>query len=209
MEITWVGGSCFRFRGREAAVVTDPQTSGLTKKASFPKADLVASTVSDKGSESVNLVQANHKDRGVFVASGPGEYDVCGVFLRGLVGPTVADGVERPIVYAMDIDRLTVAYIANCTAEFDSVLLDELGTVQVLIVNADKNTDDDDVASLVSRVEPNIVVPFGAESNSRSGWFDVARDLSEGELTAEASLNISASVLPEPVTTRVLARRVI
>ena len=141
MEITWVGGSCFRFRGREAAVVTDPQTSGLTKTGSFPKADLVASSVSDKGSESVNLVQANHKDRGIFVASGPGEYDVCGVFLRGLVGSTVADAVERPIVYAMDIDRVTVAYIVKCTAEFDSALLDELGTVQVLIVNADKNTD--------------------------------------------------------------------
>ena len=207
MEITWVGGSCFRFRGREAAVVTDPQTSGLTKKSSFPKADLVASTVFDEGSESVSLVQANHKDRGVFVASGPGEYDVCGIFLRGLVGSTVADGVARPIVYAMDIDRVTVAYIVNCTAEFDSVLLDELGTVQVLIVNADK--DANDVASLVSRVEPNIVVPFGADSNSRSGWFDVARDLSEVELTAEASLNISASALPEPVTTRVLSRRVI
>ena len=179
----------------------------ITKKSSFPKADLVASTVFDEGSESVSLVQANHKDRGVFVASGPGEYDVCGIFLRGLVGSTVADGVARPIVYAMDIDRVTVAYIANCTAEFDSELLDELGTVQVLIVNADKNTDD--VASLVSRVEPNIVVPFGADSNSRSGWFDVARDLSEVELTAEASLNISASALPEPVTTRVLAQRVI
>jgi len=207
MEIMWVGGSCFRFRGREAAVVTDPQTSGLTKTGSFPKADLVASSVSDKGSESVNLVQANHKDRGVFVASGAGEYDVCGLFLRGLVWSTVADGVARPIVYAMDIDRVTVAYIVNCTAEFDSALLDELGTVQVLIVNADKNADD--VMSLVSRVEPNIVVPFGVDPNSRSGWFDVARDLSEVELTAEASLNISASALPEPVTTRVLAQRVI
>ena len=207
MEITWVGGSCFRFRGREAAVVTDPQTSGLTKTGSFPKADLVASSVSDKGSESVNLVQANHKDRGIFVASGPGEYDVCGVFLRGLVGSTVADAVERPIVYAMDIDRVTVAYIVNCTAEFDSALLDELGTVQVLIVNADKNTDG--VMSLVSRVEPNIVVPFGVDPNSISGWFDVARDLSEVELMAEASLSVSASTLPEPVTTRVLAQRVI
>ena len=90
------------------------------------------------------------------------------------------------------------------------VWLDHMGNYdKTKIQGIDKNTDDDDVASLVSRVEPNIVVPFGAESNSRSGWFDVARDLSEGELTAEASLNISASVLPEPVTTRVLARRVI
>ena len=123
------------------------------------------------------------------------------------MGSTVADAVERPIVYAMDIDRVTVAYIVNCTAEFDSALLDELGTVQVLIVNADKNADD--VMSLVSRVEPNIVVPFGVDPNSISGWFDVARDLSEVELTAEASLSVSASTLPEPVTTRVLAQRVI
>ena len=97
MEITWVGGSCFRFRGREAAVVTDPQTSGLTKTGSFPKADLVASSVSDKGSESLNLVQANHKDRRIFVASGPGEYDVCGVSSGVLWGPQLRMRLRGPL----------------------------------------------------------------------------------------------------------------
>lgn len=207
MEITWIGGSCFRFRGREAAVVTDPQTSGLTQKSSFPKADLVAISVPDRGLEAENLVQANHRDGVIFVASGPGEYDVSGVYLRGLAGSKVVDGTQVPIVvYTMDIERVTVAYITRFTEEFDSVLLDELGTVQVLIVNADNNADG--VASLVSRLEPNIVVPFGTGSNGRIGWFDVARDLSEVELMAEASLNISASELPEPVTTRVLSQRV-
>ena len=41
MDVTWVGGDCFRLRGRDASVLTDPHTSGIRQRSAMPKADVV------------------------------------------------------------------------------------------------------------------------------------------------------------------------
>lgn len=205
MEISWIGGSCFRFRGRDGALVTDPQTSGRTRRSTFPKADLVAITNPDVPPGAERLVLPNHDGRDPYVAVGPGEYDVSGVYLNGLAGPGRPGGSPGHTIYALDIDRVTVALISSLTAEMTNEMLEELGAAQVLVINADDGVER--VVNLVNRIEPNIVVPFGQSSNGRRLWIDAAKALSEAEPSPETSVNVSISNLPEPVATRVLAQR--
>ena len=205
MEITWIGGSCFRFRGRDGALVTDPQTSGQTRRSTFPKADLVAITNPELPPGAERLVIPNHAGRDTYVAAGPGEYDVSGVYLHGIAGSATPDGESACTVYALDIDRVTVAVIASLKAEMTSEMLEELGTAQVLVVNADDGVER--VVKLVNRIEPNLVIPYGRSENGRISWMDAAKALSEAESTPETSISVSASNLPEPVATRVLAPR--
>lgn len=203
MEITWVGGTCFRIRGREGSIVTDPHTSKETKRSAFPKADLVAVTGHDVPEEARNYVRPNHRDSPPFVAFGPGEYDVRGLYLHGISDDNPTSDTNSATIYAMDIDRLTLAFFAHPSLSFGNEVLDELGAVQVLIVNADSGIEQ--LTTLVSRIEPNIVLPFG--SSSTGTWMDVAQQLTEDQLNSETSLNITASTLPEPVATRVLTER--
>lgn len=205
MEITWIGGSCFRFRGRDGALVTDPQTSGLIRRSTLPKADLVALTNPDAPPGAERLVRPNHKSRDPYVAAGPGEYDVSGVYLHGIAGARAPSGRPSQTVYALDIDRLTVALIPSLACEMTNEMLEELGTAQVLVVNANDSVER--VVNLVNRIEPNIVVPFGQSSSGRNSWLDAAKALSEAEPTPESSVNVSMSNLPEPVATRVLTQR--
>ena len=205
MEITWIGGSCFRFRGRDGALVTDPHTSGRTRKSAFPKADLVAITDHDLPPGAERLVLPNHAERDPYLATGPGEFDVSGVYLHGIAGPTTPTGRRSPTLYALDIDRVTVALIPSLAAEMTNDMLEELGAAQVLVVNADDGVER--VVNLVNRIEPNVVVPYGQSANGRVPWIDAAKALSESEPNPEASLSISVSNLPEPVATRVLAPR--
>jgi len=205
MEITWIGGNCFRFRGRDGALVTDPQTSGRTRRSTFPKADLIAVTNPEVPPGTERLVLPNHQSRDPYVAAGPGEYDVSGVYLHGIAGPRASSGRPGHTVYALDIDRVTVALIPSLACEMTNEMLEELETAQVLVVNADDGVER--VVNLVNRIEPNIVVPFGQSSNGRNSWLDAAKALSEAEPTPETSVNVSLSNLPEPVATRVLAQR--
>ncbi len=205
MEITWVGGSCFRFRGRDGALVTDPQTSGQTRKSTFPKADLVAITNPELPPGAERLVLPNHAGRETYVAAGPGEYDVSGVYLHGIAGSPAPDAGSPRTVFALDIDRVTVAVIASLESDMTTAMLEELGAAQVLIVNADDGVER--VVQLVNRIEPNLVIPFGRSENGRISWMDAARALSEAEPTPETSIGVTASNLPEPVATRVLAPR--
>lgn len=205
MEITWIGGSCFRFRGRDGALVTDPQTSGRTRRSTFPKADLVAITNPDIPPGTERLVLPNHEGHAPYVAAGPGEYDVSGVYLHGIAGPRSTSGRPRPTLYAMDIDRVTVALIPSLAAEMTNEMLEELGTTQVLVVNANDGVEP--VVNLVNRLEPNVVVPYGQSTNGRIPWIDAAKALSETEPNPESSVGVSVSNLPEPVATRVLAPR--
>jgi hypothetical protein len=203
MEITWVGGTCFRIRGREGSIVTDPHTSKETTRSAFPKADLVAVTGHDVPEEARDYVRPNHHDFPPFVAFGPGEYDVRGLYLHGISDDNPTVGTNSATIYAMDIDRLTLAFLAHPSLSFGNEVFDELGTVQVLIVNADSGIEQ--LTTLVNRIEPNIVLPFG--SSSTGTWMDVAQQLTEDQLNPETSLNITASTLPEPVATRVLTER--
>lgn len=205
MEITWIGGSCFRFRGRDGALVTDPQTSGRTRRSAFPKADLVAITNPDVPPGAERLVLPNHDGRDVYVAAGPGEYDVSSVYLHGIAGPKAPDGRPGPTLYALDIDRVTVALITSLAAEMTNDMLEELGAAQILIVNADDGVER--VVNIVNRIEPNVVIPFGQSANGRAPWIDAAKALSESDPDLENSVKISVSSLPEPVATRVLAPR--
>lgn len=205
MEITWIGGGCFRFRGRDGSVVTDPQTSGRTRKSTFPKADLVAIGNPDIPPGADRLVRPNHDGRQPYVATGPGEYDVSGVYLHGIAGPQTADGRRGPTFYALDIDRVTVVVISSLAADLGNDMLEELGAAQVLVVNADNGAEA--VVNLVNRIEPNVAIPFGRSVNGTRPWLDAARALSETEPAPGTSVSVSVSSLPEPVATRVLAPR--
>lgn len=205
MEITWIGGSCFRFRGRDGALVTDPQTSGQTRRSTYPKADLVAVTDPELPPGAERLVVPNHAGRDTYVAVGPGEYDVSGVYLHGIAASATPDAGSVRTVFALDIDRVTVALIASLESDMTPAMLEELGTAQVLVVNADEGVER--VVKLVNRIEPNLVIPYGRSENGRISWMDAAKALSEAEPTPETSINVSASTLPEPVATRVLAPR--
>ncbi len=207
MDITWVGGGCFRFRGRGGAVVTDPQTLGPARKSAQPRADLVAVSEPGASADAAALVRPNRPDRTPFAARGPGEYDVSGIYLQGMAGPRTDDGRRGPTVYAMDVDGVSVAFVPSLAVDLSRELLDELGTNHVLVLNADHGGER--VADLVSRVEPHLVVPFGRAADGRTPWLDTAKALGETEPTPETTVSVSASSLPESLAVRLLTPRLV
>jgi L-ascorbate metabolism protein UlaG (beta-lactamase superfamily) len=158
VDVTWLGQSCFRLRGKSVAVVTDPYPPALGPKLKL-EANLV--TVSH-GHESHSHVQAV---RDAYVIEGPGEYEVSGVSVHGV--PTYHDasqGAEhgRNTVYVIDVDEVRVCHLGDLGHKLDDGVLEAIGNVDVLLVpvGGTCSLDGASAAEVVRQVEPRYVVPM-------------------------------------------------
>ena len=67
----------------------------------------------------------------------------------------------------------------------------------------------DQIIKTVSRIEPNIVIPYGVEdaASPEAAWRLVARELHGADPVADGNLNANRRQLPDPVDVRLLERR--
>ncbi|MBX3057178.1 MAG: MBL fold metallo-hydrolase, partial [Anaerolineae bacterium] len=108
MELTWYGLSCFRFTERKfTTVVTDPYNGHLGLPALKLKADVVTVSHDARGHNFVDGVSgaAHH-------LTGPGEYEIGGVFITGI--RTISDAkTNQNVIYVFDYDGLTIAHLGD------------------------------------------------------------------------------------------------
>jgi L-ascorbate metabolism protein UlaG (beta-lactamase superfamily) len=162
VDITWYGHSCFRLRGRNAAVVTDPYPPSLGPKLKL-EADII--TVSH-GHDNHNHVQSVGKEP--FLIEGPGEYEVSGVTILGI--PTFHDAQKgavrgRNTVYLIDVDDVKICHLGDVGHALDATQLERLGNIDVLLVpvGGGATLDATKGAEVVRQVEPRFVLPMHYE----------------------------------------------
>ncbi|HLA99642.1 MAG TPA: MBL fold metallo-hydrolase [Anaerolineales bacterium] len=210
MEITWYGHSCFRLTERGmAAVVTDPfdhRTIGY--EALKLKADIVTVSHDAPGHNYINAVKGrNH------TLSGPGEYEIGGVFITGVQtnghGKKSADE-PRNTLYVFDYDCVTVAHLGDLRRVPSQTEIEALGAVDVALVpvggggglNAAK------AAEVVSLIEPGIVVPMHYQTpDTQIKLAPLSKFLKEmglADVEAQVSLKITKSSIPEETRVVVL-----
>src|SRR5260221_14435017 len=111
MDVTWLGQSCFRLRGKNAAVITDPYPPTLGLRLPRQEAELV--TISHEH-ENHSYLQAVRE--GAFEIKGPGEDEDAGVSVIGV--PTFHDsekGAKRRTntVYLIEVADVRICALGN------------------------------------------------------------------------------------------------
>ncbi len=160
MEITWYGHSCFRLTERGmATVVTDPYDAREVGYETLRlKADIVTVSNDTPGHNYLNAVKGD-----THPITGPGEYEIGGVFITGIQTNGHTRGDEpRNTLYVMDYNGLTVAHLGLINRVPTQAEIEAMGPVNVALVpvggadalNAAK------AAEVISLLEPNIVIPM-------------------------------------------------
>lgn len=115
MEIVWYGHSCFRLseRGAATVVVTDPYDKSLGLLLPRLKADVV--TISHDAPDHNYVAALKGEAR---VLTGPGEYEIGGVFITGIDVRPEKKGrnkEERPrnTVFLFAFDGVTVCHLGD------------------------------------------------------------------------------------------------
>jgi len=160
MDVTWLGQSCFRLRGKNAAVITDPYppTIGLR----LPRQEAEVLTISH---EHENHAYAQAVRDGAYEIKGPGEYEVAGVSVLGFA--TFHDTEKgakrgRNTVYLIEIDDVRVCHLGDLGHALDDEDAEKVSSVDVLLVPVGGRTAINAVeaAEVVRQLEPRFVVPM-------------------------------------------------
>ena len=201
MDVTWLGQSCFRLRGKNAAVITDPYPPSLGLRLPRQEADVV--TVSHDH-ENHSYTQAVRE--GAFEIRGPGEYEIAGVDVIGF--PTFHDGEKgaqrgRNTVYLIEIDDVRVCHLGDLGHALDDADAEIVASADVLLVPVGGRTaiSAAQAAEVVRQLEPRYVVPMHYATPGLKVQLDgVERFLKEMAVTSfepQPKLTVQASSATE------------
>jgi L-ascorbate metabolism protein UlaG (beta-lactamase superfamily) len=161
VDITYLGHSSFRLKGKTASIITDPfDPSMVGLKYPPQEANIVTVSHNHPDHNKVDLV----KDVGR-VVDGPGEYEISGVSIIGI--PSFHDdkkGEERGknTVFVFEIDDLRLAHLGDLGHKLSSDAIEEMGEIDILMVPVGgKYTIDSQTAvEVVRSIEPSIIIPM-------------------------------------------------
>lgn len=217
MDITYLGHSSFRLKGKDATVVTDP----FDKKVGFAlpatTADIVTISHDHFDHNHIDGVKPTAKREAPFIIQAPGEYEVMGVSVFGF--PSFHDqekGEKRGsnTVYTIVLDGITVAHLGDLGHSLDDKFIENLGTVDVLLcpVGGHFTIDSKTAVDLIQEIEPSYIIPMHYKTDAHDQKvFGEVGSLADFEkafgLSVEPvkSLSVSAGSLPEQTTLVVLS----
>ena len=192
MEITYLGMSCVRLRGRDVQVLVDPpdgQLPGLGKTGP----DLVVRTEGHTDPERLRPRDGQSQE-----VAGAGEFEVRGVTVRG-----VDMGNGRTIM-RVEIDDVRVVSVGRLDRQLTEEEIDALGHIDVLVapVGGGDALAASAATKLVNALSPAIVVPVRYRSPNSPGsgdyepveTFAKEMGLAEDAIQALPKLNLNGAM---------------
>jgi L-ascorbate metabolism protein UlaG (beta-lactamase superfamily) len=211
MEIHWLGHSCFRLRGRELTVVTDPFPPELGYPLGRVEANLVTVSHDEPNHAAVSSVEGSPR-----VVRGPGEYEFAGMMVTGVATPRPAGQsrtAPRNTAYVIELDDVTVCHLGDVAAPLGSDQLSVVRSADVLLlpVGGRCTIDATQAAEVVAQVEPKIVIPMHYRTPAVPLDLDpvdrFCKELGVAELTPQARLSLTRSSVPDQLTVVLLEAR--
>ncbi|MDE3076256.1 MAG: MBL fold metallo-hydrolase [Chloroflexota bacterium] len=180
MELTWHGWSCFRLKGKEAIIVTDPYgPSGFTSLSKLSP-DII--TVSDRS------VPA--PDGPFRVVHGPGEYEVKNVLITG--HPAFLQGRRVGAFYKIEMDELVICHLGQLKEPLTASQVEDLSDVDLLLIpvaGEGASIDAAKAVEVINLLEPRMVVPM---------HFQMGPDGLAGSVAEKFCHEIGQTVAPQP-----------
>lgn len=172
MDIFWLGHSCFRIKGKEATIVTDPYDSSIGYTSGKQAADIVTISHGHPGHSYLGNLEKGYR-----VINGPGEYELRGVFITGVqTYHDLSEGQERGknTLYIFEIDGITLCHLGDLGHSLSSSVIESIGNVTILFLPVgDVSTIDSIVAAeLVRAISPKIVIPMHYKTDAVTKQLD-------------------------------------
>lgn len=161
MDITYLGHSSFKIRGKTAIIVTDPFTPDCMG-VKFPKVEADIVTVSHSHSDH-NYISGVSGDP--VIVKGPGEYEIKGVNICGL--STFHDEVSgkkrgRNTIYRLKVDKISIAHCGDLGHKLDDETIEILGEIDIIMipVGGIYTITASEAKDVVGLLEPKIIIPM-------------------------------------------------
>ena len=214
MDITYLGHSSFRIRGKNASVVIDPYDSAMVG-LKFPKhiaTDILLVTHDHPDHNAVSQI-----DGEPFVVRGPGEYEIKGVEIIGIpVYHDAQKGQERGTntMYRIEIDGVSIVHAGDLGHTLSTGEVDGLDGVNILMipVGGVYTISAAQAAQVIKEIEPSVVIPmhYGKPELVKQTFGQLAtladflKEMGKEGTPAQSKLTITKDKIPEEMQVVVL-----
>ena len=200
MEITWLGHSCFKLKGKQATVITDPFSPAIGYTLGKVTADIVTVSHPHPGHSYVQGVADEPR-----ILKSPGEYESGGVLTVGV--HTFHDnekGAQRGknTVFVIDIDDVMICHLGDLGHVLTAEQVAEINGVDVLLIPVGDVSTIDAVqaAQIVRQLEPKIIIPMHYKTEAEKKDLETAerflKEMGVKEAVPQPKLSVNKSSLP-------------
>lgn len=166
-KIIWAGQSCFQLsvsnsKDHSADIVIDPFDEATGPKVPNFSADILLVTHQHHDHNNTKAVKGSP-----FLISGPGEYEIKGVFIQGI--PAFHDDKEgkekgQSTIYTIEAEDMRFCHLGDLgQKQLTDEQLEKIGNVDVLMVpvgGAGFTVSSLEAQKIISQIEPRIVIPM-------------------------------------------------
>jgi L-ascorbate metabolism protein UlaG (beta-lactamase superfamily) len=206
VDITWLGLSCFRIRGSQAVIITDPFPPGIGYTLGKQTADIVTVSHPHPSHSYDQGINSEHR-----LVKGPGEYEISGVLILGI--GTYHDSVKgqsrgKNTIYLMEIDGVNVLHLGDLGHVLNDDQVEEIGNVDVLLlpVGGVSTINAAMAAEVMRKLEPRVVIPMHYKTDKSSRDLEPVenflKEMGQTQVEPRPKLNVSRTNLP--LTTEVV-----
>ena len=162
MVITYHGGEFFKATFGDTTVAINPISKESKLSGARFGADIAVVSLNDKDFNGIE--QVTHGEKEPFVVSGPGEYEVKKVFIKGFQSESNYGGEERiNTVYSIMLEGMNLVFLgALSSKKLNPDIKEALGDIDILFVPIGGNgvLDTSDAHALAVDLEPKIIIPM-------------------------------------------------
>lgn len=129
------------------------------------------------------IEQLNHGDRKPFIISGPGDYEIKEIFIKGVLSEALLDGPDLPrhggasgvkkkyinTIYLLSVDGINIAFLGALSgSDFSKESHEALSSPDILFipVGGQGMLDAKSAAKLASSLEPKLIIPMDYDDAS-------------------------------------------
>jgi L-ascorbate metabolism protein UlaG (beta-lactamase superfamily) len=165
-KISWAGQSCFQIsvsnsKEHSADIVIDPFDESLGLKVPNFSADIVFITHNHHDHNNAKALKGES-----FVINGPGEYEVKGVFAKGISSfHDDSEGKERGknTIYIFEAEGIKFCHLGDLgQKQLTDEQLEKIDSVDILMipVGGTYTIDSSSAQKIISQIEPLVVIPM-------------------------------------------------
>src|SRR3990167_7093871 len=198
MVITCYGAACFKIQSGETVLAFNPPSKESEFKSPRFASDIILVSSNHKdynGWENLAYRQAGPpgktEDAKPFVAGGQGEYEVSGIYIKG-VGSNGRDNT----VYTLALEDISICHLGALSKEMDPSLKEAVGEVDILFIpiGGGELIDPQKAAGAAIHLEAKIVIPMNYNESQLKQFI---KEFGAGETTAADKLTVKKKDLAE------------
>lgn len=191
MVITYYGAGCFKIQSGETVLVFNPPSKESEFKSPRFASDIVLISSNHKDYNGWENIPGKTEGRKPFVADGRGEYEISGIYLKG-----IGSNGHNNTVYTLNLEDISICHLGALSKEMEPSLKEAVGEVDILFIpiGGGELLDSQKAASAAIHLGAKIVIPMNYNESQLKQFI---KEFGAGKTEAGEKLTIKKKDLVE------------